>query len=245
MKRLATEGRTMSHHHRRKRPAVTRALLPALLVAASGCATRGGPAPAAATPPPPPGYALVPVAATPPRGAIYEPASAVLVFHDAKARRVGDVLTVILNERTQASKSNSTDVSKNSSIDMPAPVLLGKPVTRNGLPLSNSVETGQEFNGKGASSQSNRLDGSLTVIVTEILPGGNLRVAGEKRLTLNQGEEFIKVEGIVRPTDIATDNTVSSLEIADAKITYSGKGTLQDANRPGLLTRMFLRFWPL
>jgi flagellar L-ring protein precursor FlgH len=228
------------HRDRGGRPL---ALLPALLLAAAGCASRSGPEATAATPPP--GYAMVPVAAGAGSGAIYQPASAVLIFHDAKARRVGDVLTVILNERTQASKSNSTGTSKSTSIDMPAPVLLGNTVTRNGLPLANSVETGQEFNGKGASSQSNRLDGSVTVIVTEVLPNGNLRVAGEKRLTLNQGEEFIKVEGIVRTTDIATDNTVSSLEIADAKITYSGKGPLQDANRPGLLTRAFLRFWPL
>jgi flagellar L-ring protein precursor FlgH len=233
----------MNQRRHRARRAQRFALLPALLAAAAGCSGRSGPEATVATPPA--GYAMAPVDAGASGGAIYQQASAVLILQDAKARRVGDVLTVILNERTQASKSNSTDVSKNSSIDMPAPVLLGKQVTRNGLPLSNSVETGQEFNGKGASSQSNRLDGSLTVIVTEVLPGGNLRVAGEKRLTLNQGEEFIKVEGIVRPTDIATDNTVSSLEIADAKITYSGKGALQDANRPGLLTRMFLRFWPL
>jgi flagellar L-ring protein precursor FlgH len=233
----------MSHHYRRLTRALGHALLPALLLAAGGCANRDGATTAAATAPP--GYAMVPVAAGAPSGAIYEQASALLVFHDVKARRVGDVLTVILNERTQASKSNSTDASKSTSIDMPAPVLLGKTATRNGLPLANSVETGQEFNGRGASSQSNRLDGSVTVIVTEVLPNGNLRVAGEKRLTLNQGEEIIKVEGIVRTTDIATDNTVSSLEIADAKITYSGKGPLQDANRPGLLTRMFLRFWPL
>lgn len=232
----------MNQPHDRARGPRRLVLLPAVLLAAAGCASRSGPE-AVATPPP--GFTMVPVAAGAGSGAIYQPASAVLIFHDAKARRVGDVLTVILNERTQASKSNSTGTSKSSSIDMPAPVLLGNGATRNGLPLANSVETGQEFNGQGASSQSNRLDGRVTVIVTEVLPSGNLRVAGEKRLTLNQGEEFIKVEGIVRTTDIATDNTVSSLEIADAKITYSGKGPLQDANRPGLLTRMFLRFWPL
>jgi flagellar L-ring protein precursor FlgH len=178
-------------------------------------------------------------------GAIYQPASAVLFFHDAKARRVGDVLTVRLNERTQASKSNSTDAAKTSALEMGAPVLLGNTVTRNGVPLTNTVETSQEFSGRGASTQSNRLDGSVTVIVTEVLPSGNLRIEGEKQLTLNQGEEFIRVQGIVRPTDIGTDNSVSSLEIADAKITYNGKGALNDANRPGILTRLFLRFWPL
>jgi flagellar L-ring protein precursor FlgH len=179
-------------------------------------------------------------------GAIFQPTAAGLLLGDVKARRVGDVLTVRLNERTQASKSNSTDASKSSAIETAAPTLLGGTVTRNGEALlANSVETSQEFNGRGASSQSNRLDGSLTVTVTEVLPNGNLRVAGEKWLTLNQGEEFIRVEGIVRTTDISTDNSISSLEIADARITYSGRGTLQDANRPGFLTRLFLRFWPL
>jgi flagellar L-ring protein precursor FlgH len=225
-------------------PAAARALLPALLLATAGCAIGAGSGTAPATSAVAPGPAMVP-AATSTGGAIYDPATALLVFHDVKARRVGDVLTVLLNERTQASKSNSTDASKKSSLDTGIPVLLGNTVTRNGLPLTNSVESEQAFNGKGASSQSNRLDGSVTVVVTEVLPSGNLRVAGEKRLTLNQGEEFIKVEGIVRTTDITTDNTVSSLEIADARITYSGKGPLQDANRPGLLTRAFLRFWPL
>jgi flagellar L-ring protein precursor FlgH len=212
-------------------------------LALAGCAGRD-----AATRPAEPvatvaGTPVMPAANT--GGAIYQPASALLFFHDAKARRVGDVLTVRLNERTQASKSNSTDAAKTSALEMGAPVLLGNTVTRNGLPLTNTVETSQEFSGRGASTQSNRLDGSVTVIVTEVLPSGNLRIEGEKQLTLNQGEEYIRVQGIVRPTDIGTDNSVSSLEIADAKITYSGKGPLNDANRPGILTRLFLRFWPL
>ena len=233
----------MTHCQTDRRPLPCRALLAAGLLATAGCA--GSDAASKPEAAPAPGYAMVPVAAGASNGAIYQPASAVLLFHDAKARRVGDILTVRLNERTQASKSNSTDAAKSANLELPAPVLLGNTVTRNGLPLANSVESSQEFSGRGQSTQSNRLDGSLTVIVTEVLPNGNLRVAGEKQLTLNQGEEFIRVEGIVRPTDIGTDNSVSSLEIADAKITYNGKGVLQDANRPGLLTRLFMRFWPL
>jgi flagellar L-ring protein precursor FlgH len=209
----------------------------------AGCASTAGPAPA--TDRPEDRAAAVAPPAAPGTGAIYQPASSALLLGDVKARRVGDVLTIRLNERTQASKSNSTDVNKTSSLETGAAVLLGNTVTRNGTPITNSVETTQDFQGSGASSQSNRLDGSLTVTVTEVLPNGNLRVAGEKWLTLNQGEEFIRVEGIVRTTDIATDNSVSSLEVADARITYSGKGPLNDANRPGVLTRLFLKFWPL
>src|SRR5690606_38111833 len=110
--------------------------------------------------------------------------------------------------------------------------------------LSNDWETSQEFAGQGNSSQSNRLDGSITVTVTQVLPNGNLRVEGEKWLALNQGEELIHLAGIVRPADIGPDNSVSSLKVADARISYRGKGVLADANSPGLLTRFFMKLWP-
>ena len=93
--------------------------------------------------------------------------------------------------------------------------------------------------------QSNRLDGSITVTVYGLLPNGNLMVRGEKWLTLNQGEEYVQVTGIVRPADVSTDNTVPSFKVADARITYSGKGTLADANKPGIVAKIFMRFFPL
>ena len=111
--------------------------------------------------------------------------------------------------------------------------------------LNNEWETNQEFGGKGNSSQSNRLEGNITVTVAEVYPNGNLFVRGEKWLTLNQGEEFVQISGIVRPVDISADNSVPSFKVADARITYSGKGTLADANQPGLLARIFMKFWPL
>ena len=81
--------------------------------------------------------------------------------------------------------------------------------------------------------------------VAEVYPNGNLLVRGEKWLTLNQGEEFVQISGIVRPVDIAPDNSVPSFKVADARITYSGTGTLADSNRPGLLARFFMKLWPL
>jgi flagellar L-ring protein precursor FlgH len=230
----------------RSRPASGLMATLALLVLA-GCAapgavrTDGGPAAATA-------HAGAPVTALPPGtdGAIYQPATAMVLFEDLKARRVGDTLTIRLAERTQASKSASTAARKESSIETGAPTLLGRPVTRNGDPvLSNEWETSQEFAGQGNSSQSNRLDGSITVTVTQVLPNGNLRVEGEKWLALNQGEELIHLAGIVRPADIGPDNSVSSLKVADARISYRGKGVLADANSPGLLTRFFMKLWPL
>ena len=151
-----------------------------------------------------------------------------------KARRVGDTVTIRLAERTQASKSASTDAKKDSTIDTGFPILLGGTVTLNGDEiLNNEWETTQEFEGEGNSSQSNRLDGNITVTVAEVYPNGNLLVRGEKWLTLNQGEEFVQISGIVRPVDIGADNSVPSFKVADARITYSGKGTLADANQPG------------
>ena len=194
----------------------------------------------------PPAMPPQPVAEKPTNGALYQASTSISLFDDVKARRVGDTITVVLNERMQASKSASTDASKDSSLDTGSPVLLGDMVTRKGDDiLNNAWETEQSFDGEGSSSQSNRLDGSITVTVAEVYPNGNLLVRGEKWLTLNQGEEFVQIAGIVRPADVAPDNSVPSFKIADARITYSGNGTIADANKPGLLSKLFMKFWPL
>jgi flagellar L-ring protein precursor FlgH len=179
-------------------------------------------------------------------GAVYRPTTSISLFEDVKARRVGDTLTIRLAERTQASKSASTDAKKDTSTDTGTPTLLGGNVTHNGKDiLENQWETTQEFDGEGSSSQSNRLDGSITVTVAEVLANGNLIVRGEKWLTLNQGEEYVQISGIVRPSDIEKDNSVPSFKVADARISYGGSGVINDANRPGLLARFFMKLWPL
>lgn len=179
-------------------------------------------------------------------GGLYTVDNNLALFSDVKARQVGDTITILLNERMQASKSASTDASKDTTVDTGNPLLFGDTITRNGKEiLSNQWETEQDFSGSGSSSQSNRLDGSISVTVAEVYPNGNLFVRGEKWLTLNQGEEYVQVSGIVRPADISTDNSLPSYKLADARITYSGSGTVADSNRPGLLSRLFLKLWPL
>ncbi len=223
-------------------PMYARVTALALLAFAGGCSEVVGQRPGEfppALPPevPPPGAET---------GAIYRPTTSIALFEDVKARRVGDTLTIRLAERTQASKSASTDATKETSTDTGSPVIFGDTVTRNGEDiLNNEWETTQEFEGSGSSSQSNRLDGNITVTVAEVMPNGNLFVRGEKWLTLNQGEEYVQITGIVRPTDIGPDNSVPSFKVADARITYSGTGFLNDANRPGLLARFFMKLWPL
>lgn len=197
---------------------------------------------------PDPEFAPVrPVVAEPPPaddGGLYQAGYGMSLFADMSGRRVGDLITVVLQENTNASKSVSTSTSKDSQMDMPGPTLMGLPVTRKGQELfSASVGQTREFTGSGDTSQSNSLTGRVTVVVTEVLPNGNLMVRGEKRLQLNQGNEFVKVAGIVRPADVRADNSVLSSNLANASIIYSGEGMLADASSPGLFSRIVNSPW--
>jgi len=200
----------------------------ALLLA--GCATR---APIAAAPE----EDAVPVARTVQRGVsggVFS-SDALSLTSDARAYRVGDVVTVILQETTQASKRAGTSFSKGSSVGVTPLGVLGKTFGKTGVDISAD----RSFAGDSTSTQQNALSGALTVIVQEVLPNGLLRVAGEKNMTLNQGEEFVRLKGYVRAADVDADNQVSSLRVANARIAYSAKGVLADANSAGWLTRFF------
>jgi flagellar L-ring protein precursor FlgH len=153
---------------------------------------------------------------------------------------VGDILTVRLVENTNASKNSATSTSKTTEAALQNPTIFGIPTTRDGTPLFEGSLSGEQgFDGSGSSSQSNSLDGDITVTVVERLPNGNLRIRGEKWVTLNQGQEFIQLSGIVRPTDIEPDNSLASTRIADAQITYSSKGVMASANKMGWISRFF------
>jgi len=172
-------------------------------------------------------------------GAIYQAGQQMELFADLKARRVGDVLTVRLTESTNASKSAETKTAKTTGVNMTGPTILGKTFTAAGVPLTTTLNGADSFDGVGSSTQGNSLAGSLTVTVVEVQSNGNLVVQGEKSLRLNQGEEFVRVSGVVRSADIATDNTVTSDKVADAHISYSGKGVIEGTNRMGWLARFF------
>ncbi len=181
-----------------------------------------------------------PIYGTPTSGAIYNDGADVRLFEDRKAGRVGDILTVRLQERTNASKNSATSTSKATDVELANPVVSGTNITKDGIPLFQGTLSGDStFDGEGSSSQSNSLRGDITVTVTERLPNGNLRIRGEKWVTLNQGREFIRLSGIIRPDDIEPDNSLFSYRIADAQITYSSKGVLADANRMGFISRFF------
>jgi flagellar L-ring protein precursor FlgH len=219
------------------------ALVPALAaVMLAGCM-----APAAK--PNDPYYAPVlprtPLPAAQANGAIFQSGFDQNLFTDRKAYRVGDIITVTLQERTQASKNASSDLSKTSNANIGLTSLFGGAVSGTNPLTGNAVDLGAEFggsrsnNGASKAAQGNSLTGSLTVTVADVLPNGVLAVRGEKWLTLNTGNELMRITGLVRADDIATDNTVASTRVADARITYSGTGAFADTSQPGWLSQFF------
>ncbi|MBG4649707.1 flagellar basal body L-ring protein FlgH [Pseudomonas aeruginosa] len=226
-----------------------------MIVSLLGIATALG---GCVSPPPKPNdpyYAPVlprtPLPAAQNNGAIYQAGFEQNLYDDRKAFRVGDIITITLNEKTQASKKANSDIQKDSKTKMGLTSLFGSGMTTNnpigGGDLSLSAEYGGSRDAKGDSQagQSNSLTGSITVTVAEVLPNGILSVRGEKWMTLNTGNELVRIAGLVRADDIATDNTVSSTRVADARLTYSGTGAFADASQPGWLDRFFLSpLWP-
>ncbi|CAK0761475.1 Flagellar L-ring protein [Gammaproteobacteria bacterium] len=190
-----------------------------------------------------PSYApTLPLAAhtPPPRdGAIFHAGYDIVLFEDDRARRVGDIITVLLVEKTNATKKAATSLSKSDSVDTSITTLFGRKPSIAGL-ASNSLSGSSTFDGSGDSTQSNSLSGSISVTVTEVLPNGYLVIRGDKVIGLNQGSEYVRLSGIVRPADIHADNTVSSTAIANATISYGGTGAVADANTMGWLGRFFI-----
>ncbi len=209
-------------------------LLATALALLAGCASR---------PPEPPPALPDPHLEMPEQhvnGSIYQSAHDVRLFEDRTARPVGDIVTVVLEEQTDASKDANLGVSRNSQVDFGAPTFGGEPATWNGRPLSAGIDGEQSFDGGGAASQSNALSGTVTSIVTKVYPNGNLGIEGQKKLTLNRGDEYVTITGIVRPDDISADNTVSSTRVALGQISYTGTGALADSSSMGWLSRIFM-----
>jgi len=206
----------------------------------------------ARTPTPKPGdpyYAPTVSSATnlPPRteGSLFQQTYGLSLFDDRKALRVGDIITISLTERTVSRKSSGVNVKKDSSTEFNAGPLLGTVPSFNGKTLDTSLSQKRDFGGDADADQSNSLQGNITVTVAEVLPNGNLVVRGEKWMTLNRGDEFIRISGIVRPDDISPDNTVVSTRLANAQISYSGTGALADSQSMGWLSRFFnSEYWP-
>ncbi len=201
---------------------------------------------AMAAPPPAPNYMVQaqPNQAYAPKssGSLFRANNYQGLFTDTRAFRVGDVISVVLEEQTQASTRSATSASKDSGVALGAPIF-----GTNAAPaLQASADSSRTVSGSGNTSQSAQLSGELTVTVAQVLPNGNLVVRGEKRLTINQGLEHLRISGIVRPNDIRPDNTVISTKVANAHVEYASKGLMASANEPGWATKfLFSNIWPL
>lgn len=195
----------------------------------------------------PPKHAVV---AAQPNGAIFQSIHSTTggvrytpLFEDRRARSVGDTIIVNLNERTNASKSSGSNVDRSGSVNLSVPSLFGIPLNFLSEYATVEAKSNNKFDGSGESASKNDFKGTITVTVIEALPNGNLVVSGEKQIGINQGQEFIRLSGVVNPIHIMA-NTISSTQIADARVEYRANGYLDEAQTMGWLSRFFLTVMP-
>lgn len=194
--------------------------------------------PLTARPAPPP-----PLVVTQSNGAIFQVASYAPLFEDRRARNVGDTLTIALNEKINATKQSGSNAQRSGDFSVAVPTVQGLP----GKFLQGvqaEATSSNKFASKGDSSSSNLFTGTITVTVIEVLPNNNLIVSGEKQIGINQGSEFIRFSGVVNPNTIVNGNTVTSTQVADARIEYRGTGYIDEAQTMGWMSRFFLTFLP-
>ncbi|MBZ9610200.1 flagellar basal body L-ring protein FlgH [Rheinheimera maricola] len=168
------------------------------------------------------------------------------LYSDNKARHEGDIITVVLKERTQASKNAKTETKKDSSTSIePMIGLGGRGVSIAGNVLQFGADSTSDYKGDAKADQSNSLVGNISVNVLQVLHNGNLVIRGEKWLTLNTGKEYIRLTGVIRSQDVDVNNTVESTKIANARIEYSGTGAHHNGQSPGWLSQFFNGpLWP-
>lgn len=181
----------------------------------------------------------------PVNGAIYRTGfGAQALFEDRRPRYVGDILTILVSENVNASKNSAANASRDGSASTELGLI---PKVFEGLISSsqNASASGKNIlNAKGGANAANTFNGVITVTVVEVLPNGNLLVSGEKQMLINQGTEYIRFSGVVNPRTVSSSNTVPSTQVADARIEYSAKGYIDEAQTMGWLQRIFLNVMP-
>ena len=235
-----------------------------LLVLAAGCASRP-PLAMPSIPPPPPAEAFdlqnAERAAAYQENSLYTSASGMNpLFQDTKARRAGDIVTVKIEESSKASNKANTKTARDSNLSAGIEAFMGvedwwqDKVLRwlgSDMPKVNpfgsaSVKGGMksDFEGDGSTTRSGDLTAFITCRVTEVLPNGNLRIVGTREVMVNHENQVIILSGTIRPRDIASDNIIKSIFVADAKIAYSGSGVIDDRQRPGWMANFLETVWP-
>lgn len=182
-------------------------------------------------------------------GSIWQSASAGFT-DDMKARRRGDIITVVISETASASKEAKTGTSRDSSMSAGMPNMLG--LENTGIFKNNfadlakilSASNSSSFKGAGSTSRQENLKATITARVVDVQSNGNLMIEGRRNIKVNEEDQIIVLEGIVRTRDIAPDNTVNSIFVADARISYSGRGIISDRQSPGWLMNILDKIWP-
>ena len=178
-----------------------------------------------------------------PSGGIYQQVAYRPLFEDRKPRYIGDILTVQINEKLNASQSANSNTERTSEFDVALPGVkgfLGKKIN----PLAASGSVSNTFDGKGATTSSNLFSGAITATVVEVLANGNLVIAGEKQIGIRRNSEVLKFTGVVDPAQIQPGNVISSTQVADARLDYRGGGYIEEAQVKGWLSRFFDSFSP-
>lgn len=190
---------------------------------------------------------------SPKNGSLYQEYQGLSLFGNTNNHRVGDIITISLNEQTVSSKSSGVAIDKEADVNLTENgnnTVFGRDTAKN-LPIVGNLTVplnasqSRAFAGDASADQSNSLQGNISVTVTEILANGNLLVRGEKWMTLNRGDEYIRISGMIRKEDVTLQNTVSSTKLANARISYSGTGDLANSQKMGWLSRFFNSvLWP-
>ncbi|TVT45801.1 MAG: flagellar basal body L-ring protein FlgH [Denitromonas halophila] len=180
----------------------------------------------------------------PANGAIFQAVGSRPLFEDRRARLVGDTITINLAESTTARKASNASASRDGSLSAGITSINKLPLK--GLAgLGVEAESESDFSGQGAAAANNLFNGTITCTVIEVYPNGNLLVSGEKQVSINQGNEFIRFSGVVNPNHVTTSNTVQSTQVADARIEYKGSGYINESQVMGWLQRFFLLLLPI
>lgn len=176
-------------------------------------------------------------------GSIYQAGVSRTLFEDRRARYIGDTLTINIAETNSASTKSNTKINRSSSISASAGPIVGLPgKSFQGMELAGS--SANNLDGKGESAANNVFTGTITVTVIEVLPNNNLLVSGEKQVAIGQGTEYIRLSGIVNPYFINASNSISSSQLADARIEYKESGAISEAQAMAWLARFFLAILP-
>lgn len=189
-------------------------------------------------------------------GSLYHPGESLSLFDDSRAHKVGDIITIELNESFNAKKKDEAKYEKADEVDYgiatPLTLFGQTPTSPISAPFSTGAGTGlsigygnnSKFKGKSDVKQNSSLTGAIAVTVVEVISNGNLVIRGEKWITIHEGEEVIRFAGVIRPQDIRPDNTIDSEKVADVRLIYKDIGVSGDVNRPGSASRFLHKYWP-